>query len=61
MEKYRHIIESIVGSQQTGNGQGSIEGLRQPSPNTLQKTIEELRRTNYRLQNEKVELEMKLR
>lgn len=57
MEKYRHVIDSIVGSQ-SGGKVGGVTGVtkHQTATTDLQKTIDELRRTNYRLQNEKAEL-----
>lgn len=62
MEKYKHIIDDIVCGVAAGKAPTSTGATRQLiTPPDLTNTMEELRRINYRLQNEKSQLEDELK
>jgi hypothetical protein len=55
MEKYRHVISNIINNSSniTLNDEIALKKVKDVTGDDLQRTINELRRTNYRLQNEK--------
>jgi hypothetical protein len=63
MEKYRHVISSVINNSSSIilNDGVPIKKGRDVTEDDLQKTIDQLRRTNYRLQNEKADIEMELK